>query len=219
MLRSLANKFLFCISSSTERPEGGPTDDDSVSQSASGLPAYLTVVFTVVFGVLLVFNSVGGRGGSVLDGKKNKEEGGSHSTVSTSNKYESREKINTAAQRTLLIDSGSETDSHVYESYAAGSSHYYYPGGDYMPLNPLPEETRRHDVTRLPVDPHSHLYEDVRDRGLYQDILASTLPSPPSLFDHRLPHQRNESRSKSYPQEPFIKVDNVLLLLCDINDN
>ncbi|KAI9532257.1 hypothetical protein NQZ68_033197 [Dissostichus eleginoides] len=190
-----------------ERPEGGPTDDDSVSQSASGLPAYLTVVFTVVFGVLLVFNSVGcffglrwkrrrgqtgGRGGSVLDGKKNKEEGGSHSTVSTSNKYESREKINTAAQRTLLIDSGSETDSHVYESYAAGSSHYYYPGGDYMPLNPLPEETRRHDVTRLPVDPHSHLYEDVRDRGLYQDILASTLPSPPSLFDHRLPHQRND---------------------------
>ena len=56
------------------------------------------------------------------------------------------------------------------------------------------------DVTRLPVDPHSHLYEDVRDRGLYQDILASTLPSPPSLFDHRLPHQRNESRSKAYPQ-------------------
>lgn len=43
----------------------------------------------------------------------------SQSTVSNSNKYESGEKINTAAQRTLLIDSGSETDSHVYESYAA----------------------------------------------------------------------------------------------------
>ncbi|KAI4810944.1 hypothetical protein KUCAC02_013871, partial [Chaenocephalus aceratus] len=82
-----------------------------------------------------------------------------------------------------------------------GSSHYYYPSGDYMPpLNPHPEETRRHDVTRLPVDPHSHLYEDVRDRGLYQDILASTLPSLPSLFDQRLPNQRNESRSKAYPQ-------------------
>ncbi|KAK5862467.1 hypothetical protein PBY51_017860 [Eleginops maclovinus] len=197
-------------------PEGVPTDVDSDSQSASGLPAYLTVVFTVVFGVLLVFNSVGcffglrwkrrrgqtgGRGSSVLDGKKNKEEGCSHSTVSNSNKYESREKINAAAQRTLLIDSGSETDSNVYESYAAESSHYYYPTGDYMPpLSPLPEETRRHDVTRLPVDPHSHLYEDVRDRGLYQDILSSTLPSPPCLFDHRLPHLRTELRSKDYPQ-------------------
>lgn len=39
--------------------------------------------------------------------------------MSDSNKYESREKINTAAQRTLLIESGSETDSNVYESYAA----------------------------------------------------------------------------------------------------
>lgn len=43
----------------------------------------------------------------------------SQSTVSNSNKYESREKINAAAQRTLLIDSGSETDSNAYESYAA----------------------------------------------------------------------------------------------------
>lgn len=43
----------------------------------------------------------------------------SQSTASNSNKYESREKINAAAQRTLLIDSGSETDSNVYESYRA----------------------------------------------------------------------------------------------------
>lgn len=43
----------------------------------------------------------------------------SQSTASNSNKYESREKINAAAQRTLLIDSGSETDSNAYESYAA----------------------------------------------------------------------------------------------------
>lgn len=39
-------------------------------------------------------------------------------TVSASNKYESREKINTAAQRTLIIDSGSDSDSNAYESYA-----------------------------------------------------------------------------------------------------
>lgn len=41
------------------------------------------------------------------------------SAVSNSNKYESREKINAAAQRTLLVDSGSETDSKVCERYAA----------------------------------------------------------------------------------------------------
>lgn len=42
----------------------------------------------------------------------------SQSTVSNSNRYESREKVNAAAQRTLLIDSGSETDSNIYERYA-----------------------------------------------------------------------------------------------------
>ncbi|KAG8010152.1 Nephrin, partial [Nibea albiflora] len=197
-----------------EKPElEVPTDDDSVSHSAGGLPAYLTVAFTVVFGVLLVFNSLGcyfgarwrrrrgGRGDSVSDGKKNEEEGSSQSTVSNSNKYESREKINTAAQRTLLIDSGSETDSHVYESYAAESSHYYYPTGDYIPpLNPHPEAIRRLDDTHLPVDCYSHEYEDVRDGDLYQDILASSVPSRPPLLDHRLLYQRNERRSATHRQ-------------------
>lgn len=41
------------------------------------------------------------------------------SAISNSNKYESGEKINAAAQRTLLVDSGSETDSKVYERCAA----------------------------------------------------------------------------------------------------
>lgn len=41
------------------------------------------------------------------------------SAISNSNKYESGEKINAAAQRTLLVDSGSETDSKVYERHAA----------------------------------------------------------------------------------------------------
>lgn len=39
--------------------------------------------------------------------------------MSASNKYESREKINVAAQRTLLVDSGSETDCNACEGYAA----------------------------------------------------------------------------------------------------
>lgn len=56
------------------------------------------------------------------------------------------------------------------------------------------------DVIHLPMDSHSHLYEDVRDEGLYQEILASSLSPPPPLFDHRLPHQRNEWRSPTHPQ-------------------
>uniref|UniRef100_A0A3Q3LF73 NPHS1 adhesion molecule, nephrin n=1 Tax=Labrus bergylta TaxID=56723 RepID=A0A3Q3LF73_9LABR len=94
---------------------------------ARGLPAYLTVVFTVVFGVLLVLNSLGCYFG--LRWKRRRGQTGNRnnlssiqSTVSNSNKYESREKINAAAQRTLLIDSGSETESNVYESYAAVST-------------------------------------------------------------------------------------------------
>lgn len=56
------------------------------------------------------------------------------------------------------------------------------------------------DVTHLPVDCYSHEYEDVRDGGLYQDILASSLPSPPALLDHRLLYQRNERRSATHRQ-------------------
>ncbi|XP_040923788.1 nephrin isoform X2 [Betta splendens] len=191
-------------------PEDGEAapDDDSASQSAGGFR--LTLVFVVVFGVLLVLNSLGcffgrrwkkrqgvGEAGA-LDGKKDEENRSSQSTVSNSNKYESREKINTGAQRTLLIDSESEADSNIYESYGAESSHYYYPTADYRPpLSTHPEEAHG---TYLPVDFHSHFYEDVREAGPYQDILPSSLPVPPSPFDHRLPHQRNNWRPPTFPQ-------------------
>ncbi|XP_028281852.1 nephrin [Parambassis ranga] len=192
-----------------------PPEEEEVP---SGLQAYLIVVFTVVVGVLLLLNSLGvffglrwkkrqgqrgGSEGSVLDEKKKEEDGSSQSTVGNSNKYESREKINTGAQRTLLIDSGSETDSHVYESYAAEHYHYYYPAGDYKPpLSPHPEETRglgAQDVNRLPADSQSHFYEDVRDGGPYQDLQAFARPLPPVLFDHKVPEQKNW-RPPAYPQ-------------------
>uniref|UniRef100_A0A8C6SFY9 NPHS1 adhesion molecule, nephrin n=1 Tax=Neogobius melanostomus TaxID=47308 RepID=A0A8C6SFY9_9GOBI len=85
----------------------------------NSLPAYLTVVFTVVFGVLLLVNSLGCFFGRKWRKNANDRAISPHrSTQSTvSNKYESREKINKAAQRTLLIDSGSETESNLYESY------------------------------------------------------------------------------------------------------
>uniref|UniRef100_A0A3Q2QM64 NPHS1 adhesion molecule, nephrin n=1 Tax=Fundulus heteroclitus TaxID=8078 RepID=A0A3Q2QM64_FUNHE len=99
----------------------------------SGVPTRLTVAFTVVFGVLLLLNSLGCFLGRKWKNRRDKTSTllpriphdlistrrSSQSTVSKSNKYESREKINTGAQRTLLIDSGSETESNVYESYTA----------------------------------------------------------------------------------------------------
>ncbi|KAM9782500.1 nephrin [Neosynchiropus ocellatus] len=168
--------------------EEAPVDEDSDSQSVSGLPTYLTVTFTLLFGVLLALNSAGcyfgarwkrrrnraaARDGSVSEGKKAEDE---RSSQSTANKYESGEKINAAAQRTLLIDSGSETDSNIYESYAAEGSHYYYPTVDYVPrLAPHPEEA---DGNWLSQDPRGRPFED----GLYQDVLPSS--APPS-FDLR----------------------------------
>ncbi|XP_072317579.1 nephrin [Eucyclogobius newberryi] len=174
---------------------------------ASGaVPTYLAV-FMVVFGVLLLANSLGcffglkwgkkqghtgGVEGTVPNGAKKEEEGSIQSTVC--NKYESREKINKAAQRTLLIDSGSETDSNVYEKYASEGPHYYYPTVDYRPpAGPHPEEVHR-------PDPHSHLYEEVRDLALYQDAPSSPLPPLPPFHDQRLPHQRNEWKLSAFPQ-------------------
>nr|XP_014267518.1 nephrin isoform X4 [Maylandia zebra] len=196
-----------------ERPDSDedPSDIDPASQGGSGLPVYLTVVLTAVLGGLLVFNLIGcffglrwkkrqgqtaaGSRDSVLDGKKKEDEGSSQSTAGNSNKYESREMINAAAQRTLLVDSGSEADSNVYESYAEECSHYYYPTGVYTPhLSPPPEETRGLDVIRRPVD---HLYEDV---GMYQDTAAPSRPPPSVVFEHKLSQQRNEWRLPTRPR-------------------
>ncbi|KAK7886670.1 hypothetical protein WMY93_026291 [Mugilogobius chulae] len=182
----------------------GPTEE---VHSSDVMPTYLAVVFTVVFGVLLLLNSLGcffglkwrknqghkgGVEGTVPNGATKEEEGSIQSTVS--NKYESREKINKAAQRTLLIDSGSETDSNLYEKYATEGPHYYYPTVDYRPpvSPPLPEEVHRPDR-------HSHEYEEVKDLAMYQDVPSSPLPPLPPFLDHRLPHQRNEWKPSAFP--------------------
>uniref|UniRef100_G3NY17 NPHS1 adhesion molecule, nephrin n=1 Tax=Gasterosteus aculeatus aculeatus TaxID=481459 RepID=G3NY17_GASAC len=127
--------YNFSVNAHNAMGESGFADNNAVltitTKDPDRLPAYLTAV-----GVLLFFNSLG-----IFFGVRWKKKS-AQSTDSNSNKYESREKINAAAQRTLLIDSGSETDSHVYESYEI--SHRYYPTGDYNPpLSPLPEEMRR----------------------------------------------------------------------------
>ncbi|XP_023820316.1 nephrin [Oryzias latipes] len=198
------------------RPGSDEDTPPEEPQSPSELPAYMTAVFTFVIGIVLMVNVLGcflglrwkkkcdqrgAGGGSVVDGQKSELDGSSQSSERNSNKYESGEKINTAAQRTLLIDSGSETESHVYETCATDDSHYYYhPTIEYRPsLRPVPEERRGlgvHDVSHLPVNPDNHVYEDVMETGMFRDTVGPSLPFP----DHRLTQQRSNWRSATYHQ-------------------
>ncbi|XP_015232335.1 PREDICTED: nephrin [Cyprinodon variegatus] len=192
--------------------EGDPLDDDA--QSPRALTTHLTVAFTVVFGVVLVLNSLGcflgrkwknrrdktkAKGDRAVNGQKLEEEMSSQSTASNSNKYESREKINIGAQHTLLIDSGSETESNIYESYTAfqEDSRYYYPAGDYKPsMSPRPGERRGLGV--IAENFESHLYEEVGDRRVYQDIT----PYPPFFSERRQTQQMEDLKSSTFPEKP-----------------
>ncbi|XP_031642952.1 nephrin isoform X1 [Oncorhynchus kisutch] len=202
----------------TEEWEGAVQAEDPLGEETRGLSLYQTVIMAVVGGApLLALNWLGcflclrwkkRRGqteskGSVSDGKKSEGDGSTVSTASGSTRYEVRELVNPAAQRTLLIDSGSEPDSSVYESYAGEGSHYYYPTSDYHPsLYPHPEGAQGQDGRCYPLEPIGHEYEEVRDWGMYQDVLGLSLPLPPSQFDPWLPEQRREWRPPppSYPQ-------------------
>lgn len=78
------------------------------------------------------------------------------SSISNPNKYESAEKINAAARRTLLVDSGSETDSKVYERYVAvrggggrpaeGQEEANRPGGKNKPAERIRIDNDRKEV-------------------------------------------------------------------------
>ncbi|XP_036421159.1 nephrin [Colossoma macropomum] len=157
------------------------------SSEASAVPVYAIAV--LVGGLLLLLNALGfvlfarrkrGRSlkegaGGALEGKKSESEG---SSVSSSSRYASRERINASAQRTLLIDTSSEPDSSsgVYESYGGESYHYYYPTEAYSPaLYPHPEAPEEQG-SRPGLNPLSHEYEEVRDWRPYEDLLAPTVP-------------------------------------------
>ncbi|CAL8248752.1 unnamed protein product [Lota lota] len=172
----------------------------SLFKAAEGLPMYLTTTLAAAAGVLLAFISVGsilgwrrkqrrvqtGRSrisdqSSVLDEKKSEEAGSGLSAGPSSGRYESREKINAATQRTLIADSGSETQSNVYESYGAESHNYYPSRGYHPPLQAYAEETHRPDLVHYPMhypgEPPGHEYEAVREFGWNQDA-----PVPPPSF-------------------------------------
>ena len=57
------------------------------------------------------------------------------------------------------------------------------------------------DVNHLPADSQSHVYEDVGDEVLYQDILASPRSHPLPLFEHGRPDQRSEWRVSTQVSE------------------
>ncbi|XP_063799998.1 nephrin [Pseudophryne corroboree] len=62
------------------------------------------------------------------------------------NEYGDGELINTQAKKTLLIDSGSDLSSSVYQDSASESGLYYYPTRDYHPsLSPQYENAERGD--------------------------------------------------------------------------
>ncbi|KAM4702999.1 nephrin [Rhinophrynus dorsalis] len=63
------------------------------------------------------------------------------------NEYGDGELINTQAKKTLLIDSGSETGSSLYQDTTSESGMYYYPVRDYRPsLSPHYEAAERGDI-------------------------------------------------------------------------
>ncbi|XP_030641165.1 nephrin [Chanos chanos] len=160
----------------------------TVATGGSGVRVYVVIV--VVGGVLILSNAVGcflysrrtkergfkGSKGSVSEGKKSELEG---SSGSSSTRYDSGEQINTAAQRTLLIDSGSsEPESSTYETYGEESTHYYYPTEDYQPtLYPLSETPEDHNPRRG-TDLMSHDYEEVRYWRDYQNLQGPPVPPP-----------------------------------------
>uniref|UniRef100_A0A6Q2Z7P0 NPHS1 adhesion molecule, nephrin n=1 Tax=Esox lucius TaxID=8010 RepID=A0A6Q2Z7P0_ESOLU len=107
------------------------TTEGQFRAELSGLSLYQTVILAVVGGALLLALNWLIIPLSVLSIPRS-----TLSTESSSTRYEVREHLNPAAQRTLLIDNGSEPDSSIYESYAGvreESSHYYYPTSDYRP--------------------------------------------------------------------------------------
>ncbi|KAK7156740.1 hypothetical protein R3I94_006700 [Phoxinus phoxinus] len=188
------NKILTVTTADAEEADGGVSPEDQDSAFAGrGLPVY-AVVILVVGGLLLFLNPLScfllarfKRGRSLKEDTRSisqetkSEEKRSMSSSST--RYASRELINASAQRTLLIDSSSEPDSSVYESYGRQpSSHYYYSPALYT----HPEGPEDHDG-RFGTSPLAHDYEEVRGWGTSQDLQSYSLLPPAGHSDPRAP--------------------------------
>ncbi|XP_051535079.1 nephrin [Myxocyprinus asiaticus] len=189
------NKILTVTTADVDRVS--PADQVPTTPPGPSLPVYVVVILVVV-GVLFLLNGLGyflfvkcKRGQrlkedtlSISKDTKSEEQ---RSTSSSSTRYASRELVNASAQRTLLIDSGSEPDGSVYESFGRESSHYYYPTEAYSPaLYPHPEGPEYQDG-RDGTSPLTHEYEEVRSWGMYEDLQGYSLLPPPANYDPRAP--------------------------------
>nr|XP_015224214.1 PREDICTED: nephrin isoform X1 [Lepisosteus oculatus] len=211
-----------------------PTRDPQPTE-APGQPLYLVVTLAVVGGVLLVLNSaLAGclirkwqnrrRQAAGTEGKRSDGEG---STLTEPNRYEGGEQINSAARRTLLLDSGSEPGSSLYESYDGDSAHRYYPASDFRPSlysHPESSEGRSEDTHGILADLGYrpglvvHDYEDVRDWGLYEEVGVPSLyypshgerfrPLGPQNSDAKRAYQRR-GRGLAELEEPIRTYDTV----------
>uniref|UniRef100_A0A9J7Y5E8 NPHS1 adhesion molecule, nephrin n=1 Tax=Cyprinus carpio carpio TaxID=630221 RepID=A0A9J7Y5E8_CYPCA len=207
------NKILSVTTADAEEADDrvSPADQDS-ALAGHGLPVYVVVIL-VVGGLLLFLNPLSyflftkwkrGRSlkedtRSISQETKSEEE---RSTVSGSTRYASRELINASAQRTLLIDSSSEPDSSVYESYGRQeSSHYYYPTEAYSPALFTHPEGPEDQHGRHGINPFTHDYEEVRGWGTYEDLQSYSLLPPAAQFHSRAPV------STSYEGRVYGKTD------------
>ncbi|XP_055053084.2 nephrin isoform X3 [Misgurnus anguillicaudatus] len=189
------NKILTVTTTEVDFADGvSPADADSTPAGPS-LPTHVVVILVVV-GVLFLLNALGcflfarwKRGRSLTDTKsisqdtKSEEE---RSTASGSTRYASRELINAAARQTLLIDSSSEPDSSVYESFGRqDGSHYYYPTDAYSPVLYSHAEGPEYQDGRHNTSPLFHEYEEVRGWGVYEELQGHSLLPPAGRSDHR----------------------------------
>ncbi|XP_051718568.1 nephrin isoform X1 [Ctenopharyngodon idella] len=196
------NKILTVTTADAEEADDGvsPADKDP-ALAGRGLPVY-AVVILVVGGLLLFLNPLScfllarwkKRGWSLKEDTrsisqetKSEEQ---RSTSSSSTRYASRELINASAQRTLLIDSSSEPDSSVYESYGRQeNSHYYYSPALYTHFEGPEDLDGRHGTSPL-----AHDYEEVTGWGTYQDLQGYSLLPPAAHSDPRALSTYHEGR-------------------------
>ncbi|MEE6510570.1 hypothetical protein FKM82_030474 [Ascaphus truei] len=103
--------------------------------------AILLISNAAFIGCLVKRHRVRTQGGDAVKKEESTPHGGAL------NEYGDGELINTRAIKTLLIDSGSEASSSVYQDSASESGLYYYPARDYRPsLSPHYETVERADT-------------------------------------------------------------------------
>lgn len=116
------------------------------------------------------------------------------------NEYGDGELINTQAKKTLLIDSGSETGSSVYQNSGSESGIYYYPTRDYQPtLSPHYESVERGDpeYQRWAEGGYEDWY-GASDHHEYEEVRGEYPASQKTKWQQGVPQDRGEQPWDGY---------------------